>query len=148
MARAFRHQPASVRPLTEVGEDILQLLNAREQIIKMRADGGSNISPPQDLLWEGNYTLNLTGEDAPENIDGRAINAVFSADLTGGLPAYALLAEAGKIRAFRIRETAESPPEEEDFGVIAELLEETQSAALANAYLETLLEIYDVHFQL
>lgn len=148
MARALRHQPASVRPLSEVGEEIFQLLNAREQIIKMRADGGGNITPPANLAWEGNYTLRLTGEDAPEGIGDNAINAVFSADLSGGLPAFALLPEAGAIRAFRIRAAKEAPPEEEDLEVIAGLLDETQSAALANAYLETLLDIYDVRFQL
>ncbi len=145
MARALRHQPASARPLAEVAEEIRLLLNAREQIVKMRS-AKDGIALPESLVWEGNYTLNLTG-GAPEELGEGAVNAVFAADLTGGTPAHALLADAGKIRAFRIASAADLPPREEDFEVISDLLKEAAEAANANAYLETLLNIYDVHFQ-
>lgn len=77
-----------------------------------------------------------------------AVNAVFAADLTGGTPAHALLADTGGIvRAFRIISAADLPPQEEDLEVISDLLTETVEAANAGAYLETLFKIYDVHFQ-
>ena len=145
MARATRHRPYSVRPLSEVGEDIRRLLNAREQIVKMEADGVT--APPENLSWSGKYTLNLAGA-APEGFEGGAVNAIFAADLTGGTPVHAFLAGAGEIRTFRIVGANNPPPEEADFDVIANLLEETQESANTNAYLGTLLDLYDVRFQL
>ncbi|MGI9305957.1 MAG: peptidylprolyl isomerase [Gammaproteobacteria bacterium] len=145
MARTARHQPASTRPLTAVSEGIYDLLNAREQMLQMQT-GENVVTIPDNLDWAQTYTLSLT-ETAPEGAGANAVGAVFAADIHAGLPTFALVAEAGKVRVFRVRQIQNEAPRDEDLTVVSRLLEQTQNTAGTEAYLQTLLDVYDVHFQ-
>ena len=143
-ARSVRHQPASVRPLSEVGGEIAGRLRAAEQIALMRAEGTAAI--PEDLEWSAPNTLSLADEGLGDDIDELTANEIFAADLTGGLPAFAMTAEPDMVRIFRIGEIAALPPEEEGDDLVATMLTERHSAAAGAAYLESLTERYDIQF--
>ena len=149
MARATRHQPAQLRPLSEVGEGIARRLAALEQIRVMRenaADGG--IVPPADAEWRGPWTLSLLpDEDGGElPIDNAARGEIFNAPLDGGLPAFAPVAGEGIVRVFRIREALSSSPDSDDVESVGLLLENSAETAGVNAYLQSAAENYEIYF--
>ena len=148
-ARAIRYQPPSVRPLPEVGADIVKLLNAHEQIAKMRAEStDGDIALPETLSWRGDYTLSFITPEAEDHAEvTQAANyEIFRTDLSGGLPAYALVAEDGAVAIFRIRQIINREPEAENIDIVTQMLDRNQSAAISNAYLRALSEIYNVYF--
>lgn len=144
-ARAARHRPRSVRPLPEVSEEIASLLNARNQIDQMRED---DAPLPSGLSWNEPATIGLRLEIGEEEspYGEEVINEIFQADLSGGLPALAMVAEPGTVRIFRIQEILNPPPAIDDESAIDDILDTAGSAAGTTAYLEFLSENYDVYF--
>ena len=150
LARATDYQAGRIRPLAEVRDKITGLLRAREQIKIMQQHAQNGALPlPDALSWQGPYTLSLTDKtDAVEKVREAALTQIFMADLTGGLPAFSLVAGNDNVRVFRITQTADFPPQDEDADVINTLLTGHLQGASGNAYLETLAEVYEVHFDL
>ena len=162
LARVLRYQPSSVRPLTEVSEEITKLLNARHKIIEIEQAENDSIRP-EELLWTGLYTVAITGiaaqteseDDAEEGaeeavedvIDEFARTRIFRADLSNGTPAYAYVAEEdGTITAFRIADTINAPPSADVTDNLSEALKEAHTQAAASAYLRSASERYNIYF--
>ncbi len=149
MARAARHQPARVRPLSEVGDGISRRIAAREQIRVMLENAAADSAiAPANAEWRGPWTLSLLGEEdeSPPEIDDSARGEIFAAALDGGLPAFALVPGDGIVRIFRIREAIDTPFRADDVESIGNLLAESGRAAAVNAYLQILAENYEIYF--
>ena len=157
--RAMRYQPRRTKPLEEVSGEIAARLNAREQVEDMFNEMEETGIPPAILdtvSWSAPYTLSLTAEeddrqdDAPINEEERQklldTDQVFNADLTGGLPAYAMTPGEGKIRVFRIRNVINNEPLDEDFVLIDELISPPERNLAGAGYLEILSSRFNVRF--
>lgn len=152
LARATDYQAGRIRPPAEVQAEIIYLLQAQQQVKLMEEHARSNngMPPlPTTLSWRGPLTLSLTDRtDALEKIREAALTQIFMADLTHGLPAFSMVADSTGVRVFRITEVANLPPQSEDADVIDTLLDRHLESAGNNAYLESLAEVYEVHFDL
>ena len=157
--RATRYQPRRTKPLEEVSGEIAARLNAREQVEDMFNEMEETGIPPAILdtvSWSAPYTLSLTAEeddrqdDAPINEEERQklldTDQVFNADLTGGLPAYAMTPGEGKIRIFRIRNVINNEPLDEDFVLIDELISPPERNLAGAGYLDVLSSRFNVRF--
>ena len=153
--RALDYQPRRARALSEVQDGIAALLNAREQVKDMLAGGEDGGAPdlPEDVDWSAPYTLNLIDEEEESLSDEEKrqlenIDEVFNADLTDGLPAFAMIPGDGEIRIFRIREVINSPPLDEDFLLIDELITPAERSLAGAGYLAELSERFNVRFDI
>ena len=154
MARATRYQRAGVMPLLEVSEEIASRLAAYEQVQIMleSVEDGGTITPPENAEWSAARTVGFfAAEDAAEDddaaeIDARTRSGIFSAALNDGLPAIALVPDAGIVRFFRIVDVINAPSQPDDATSIGTIIEESEQVVAVNAYLRSLEAAYDVYF--
>ncbi len=157
--RALAYQPRRIRPLAEVREEIAAILNAGEQAkdLLAAAEEGESLRLPEDMEWGDAYTLSLTADDddeesAPQSKAERErladLDDVFNADLSGGLPAFAMIPEQDRIRVFRIRDVVNNAPLDEDYLVIDELTGPAERSLAGAGYLDVLSDRYKVRFDL
>ncbi|MDM5147867.1 peptidylprolyl isomerase [Candidatus Persebacteraceae bacterium Df01] len=113
------------------------------------ATGGGGDSNNDGTGKTEDSTSHEAGEEVlkiAEEIDDDAVNQIFIADLSGGMPSYAFVAAANYVRIFRINNVIENEPQEEDFEVVDQLLNPPQAGVGGAAYLESLSGRYDVFF--
>ena len=150
-ARAQKYQAARTQDISEVRDEIEAILSAKlasEQWLENKTTGG-DIDLPADIEWEKLRTVNLTGneeEELGDDDEEQIIDEVFAADLSSGLPAYAMILEPNQVRIIRVRKVVNDTPLDKDFLVIDELLTPQQKGLAGAGYLDSLRHRYKVDF--
>lgn len=104
------------------------------------------ISDQDELDEQGNdITFDSVGADEMP-LEAIAIDEIFAADISYGLPAYAFVPSEEGIHLFRVREIKNREPQENDHEVVNSLFEQMSAQVVASGYLDELVTHYDYSF--
>lgn len=174
-ARAQRYQPAALRPLAEVRQGIASRLRAGyladdlarrfRQWQRAPAAGGGIGGLLDTIEWGATHTLLLAaaapgaGEEGLDALDGGggsaagiaglddiAVDWIYAADPSRGLPTYIFQPQEDAVRVFRIRAVNRHPPQEQDYQIVDELLEDMAGRLTGIGYMDDLTAQYDYEF--
>ncbi len=95
---------------------------------------------------DGSVEIALEEEATEAKVSNIAIDRIYAADVSRGLPAYVFLPQKEGLRIYRVREINEREPLESDYLVIDELLEDMSGRLTAVGYLDALSGQYQYQF--